>query len=65
MTVICEMLGVPAADQEQVREWSSRLTRLIDGFGAPPTEESISGLLALNVYLNELIASGRPGRVTI
>ncbi|GGS75242.1 cytochrome P450 [Planobispora rosea] len=57
MTVICEMLGVPAADHEQVRDWSSRLTRLIDGFGAPPTGESVSGLLALNVYLNELIAS--------
>ncbi|GII05158.1 cytochrome P450 [Planobispora takensis] len=57
MTVICETLGVPAADHEQVREWSSRLTRLIDGFGAGPSEESLNGLLALNVYLNELIAS--------
>ncbi|MBG0826786.1 cytochrome P450 [Planomonospora sp. ID67723] len=57
MTVICEMLGVPEADQEQVREWSSRLTRLIDGFGATPSEESLQGLLALNVYLNELVGS--------
>ncbi|GAA3442998.1 cytochrome P450 [Planomonospora venezuelensis] len=63
MTVICEMLGVPASDHEQVREWSSRLTRLIDGFGAPPSEESLQGLLALNVYLNELVGErqARPG----
>ena len=38
--VICDMLGVPAGDHEQIREWSSDIVRSLDAIGIP-SDESI------------------------
>ena len=40
VTVICDMLGVPAGDHEQIKEWSSDIIRSLDAIGIP-SDESI------------------------
>src|SRR5712692_3803320 len=35
VTVICDMLGVPAGDHEQIKEWSSGIIRSLDAIGIP------------------------------
>ena len=35
VTVICDMLGVPAGDHEQIKEWSSDIIRSLDAIGMP------------------------------
>jgi len=35
VTVICDMLGVPVADHEQIRAWSSDTIRSLDAIGIP------------------------------
>jgi cytochrome P450 len=40
VTVICEMLGVPAGDHEQIKEWSADIVRSLDAIGIP-SEQSI------------------------
>jgi hypothetical protein len=60
-TVICEMMGVPAADRERFTDWTARATHLL---GAPmlPKERLDAGIEAsrsLNGYFAELIAERR------
>jgi hypothetical protein len=60
-TVICEMMGVPAADRERFTDWTARATHLL---GAPmvPPERLAAGIeasRALNAYFAELIAERR------
>lgn len=35
VTVICDMLGVPVGDHEQIKEWSSDVIRSLDAIGLP------------------------------
>jgi hypothetical protein len=35
VTVICDMLGVPVGDHEQIKEWSSDIIRSLDAIGIP------------------------------
>src|SRR5260370_12325944 len=35
VTVICDMLGVPAGDHEQIKEWSSDIIRTLDAIRMP------------------------------
>ena len=35
VTVICEMLGVPAEDRDTMRQWSSDIARSLDALGLP------------------------------
>jgi cytochrome P450 len=35
VTVICDMLGVPAGDHEQIKAWSSDIIRSLDAIGIP------------------------------
>jgi len=35
VTVICDMLGVPAGDHEQIKEWSSDIIRSLDAIAIP------------------------------
>jgi pimeloyl-[acyl-carrier protein] synthase len=35
VTVICEMLGVPVADQGSIRQWSTDVARSLDAIGIP------------------------------
>lgn len=35
VTVICDMLGVPVGDHEQIKEWSSDIIRSLDAIGVP------------------------------
>ena len=40
VTVICDMLGVPAGDHEQIKGWSSDIIRSLDAIGIP-SDDSI------------------------
>ncbi|MEU7278547.1 cytochrome P450 [Streptomyces sp. NPDC045431] len=53
ITVICELLGVPAADRARFRAWS---TEIVAPTGADPELEAIHALAA---YLDELIEDKR------
>jgi cytochrome P450 len=47
VTVICEMLGVPVADHESMRGWSSDIARSLDAFGLPEHADiALKGRLA-------------------
>ncbi|MGW0807999.1 cytochrome P450 [Nonomuraea sp. NPDC002799] len=64
VTVICRMLGVPLADVPLFSQWSSQLTRLLDGLSSSTdadgaTPEWVSGLIEMHRYVNELIAERR------
>jgi pimeloyl-[acyl-carrier protein] synthase len=48
VTVICDMLGVPVTDHEQIKEWSSDIIRSLDAIGVPSDET--------------IVARGRVGR---
>ena len=41
VTVICDMLGVPVTDHEQIKEWSSDIIRSLDAIGMPSDETII------------------------
>jgi pimeloyl-[acyl-carrier protein] synthase len=41
VTVICDMLGVPVTDHEQIKEWSSDIIRSLDAIGVPSDETII------------------------
>lgn len=61
-TVLCEILGIPAADRELVRGWSRTLARGLDPeFLLPPerVEQRVQALLETAVYFNELTAERR------
>jgi cytochrome P450 len=57
VTVICELLGVPAADRAVFHDWSSELV-----MPTSPETASAAGA-ALTEYLADLIAAGRERRV--
>lgn len=65
VTVICHLLGVPAADERLFHGWSAQLTRQLDGFSNPADETSeaaerwAGGLVELHRYVNELVADRR------
>ncbi|MGW0122016.1 cytochrome P450 family protein [Streptomyces sp. NPDC003327] len=53
ITVICELLGVPAADRDAFRRWSNEI---VAPSGAEPEREAIESLAA---YLGELVEDKR------
>ena len=68
VTVICEMLGVPASDRDRIRRWSADVARSLDAIGLPSdpeiVERGVSGRHALAEYFLELIPDRRrrPGQ---
>ena len=61
-TMICEMMGVPAADRHMFTEWTAQATHLLAAVIAPPEllERGASAALALREYFTNLIAERRP-----
>lgn len=60
VTVICELLGVPAGDQAQFGPWSSALSRLLDGDLADDAlAAGLDAFLHILGYLNEIIDERR------
>lgn len=60
VTVICELLGVPVADQHLFGPWSSDLSRLLDGDMDEATlNVGIAAFLALTGYLTALFDERR------
>lgn len=51
--VICELLGVPYADRDRFRTWSTQVASMSDG------EQSRAGILALHSYMSRLLAAKR------
>ena len=41
VTVICDMLGVPVGDHEQMRDWSSDIIRSLDAIGIPSDDSVV------------------------
>ena len=63
VTVICEMLGVPASDQDVFKKWSADIARSLDAASCPPTRRSSRAAgrpaHALADYFRSLIATRR------
>jgi pimeloyl-[acyl-carrier protein] synthase len=63
VTVICEMLGVPTADQDVFKQWSADIARSLDAAILPAGSEVIprgrEARGALRGYLRSLIAARR------
>ncbi len=64
-TVICELLGIPAADRDINREWTNKLAPTIDPMVATPAliAEAEVAMTAWDTYIRELLAEkrARPG----
>lgn len=58
--VICELLGVPVEDRDQLKEWSRDLARTIDPIVPPDVAQraAMAGMFFIN-YLNNLIDERR------
>ena len=63
VTVICEMLGVPAKDQGTIRQWSSDVARSLDAIGMPSDAEMVTrgraARRALGDYFHRLLPERR------
>ncbi len=60
VTVICELLGVPVADQHLFGPWSHDASRLLDGDLDDATLNSgLAAVMSIVGYLNELFAERR------
>jgi len=63
VTVICEMLGVPAADQDIFKSWSTDIARSLDAAILPADSDAIprgrDARLGLADYFRSLIATRR------
>lgn len=58
--VICEMLGVPVEDREELKEWSSAAARLLDPLADPEIfRRADHGLRQFTEYFTALIAERR------
>jgi len=58
--IISEMLGVPATDSVQLREWSQILVRNLEPFGTEPERQSMEAAArAMLDYLEALVADKR------
>ena len=56
--VICEILGVPGPDRQQIRHWTDGM--LEREIGNPfPTDEGIAGAIAMQQYFLALVAERR------
>ena len=56
--IICEIVGVPAGDRQQIRHWTDRMLEL--EVGSPfPSQEGIESAIAMSVYMHELAADKR------
>ena len=56
--VICEIVGVPAGDRQQIRHWTDGM--LEREVGNPfPTRKGIEGAIALGAYMDQLAADKR------
>lgn len=61
VTVICELMGVPVADQHLFGPWSSDVSRILDGFSLTPDELGAAAMAAgqMAAYFSELFAQRR------
>jgi len=60
VTVICELLGVPAGDQAQFGPWSSALSRLLDGdISDDLLAAGLEAFMHILAYLNDIIDERR------
>lgn len=56
--VICEIVGVPAGDRQQIRHWTDRMLEL--EVGNPfPSGEGIEAAIAMSQYMVDLVADRR------
>ncbi|WP_437672093.1 cytochrome P450 family protein [Sorangium sp. So ce131] len=58
VTVICDMLGIPREDREQVRGWTENLLN-VNRRGRELSEEARSGMRRFTAYLRDLFAEKR------
>ena len=64
--VICEIVGVPAGDRQQIRHWTDRM--LEREIGNPfPTDAGVAGAIAMHDYFEALVTDRRqhPGDTMI
>jgi cytochrome P450 len=58
--VICEIVGIPAADRQQIRHWTDTMLEREVGNPFPPAE-GIEAAMALHGYMVDLVAERRSG----
>ncbi len=56
--VICEILGVPGADRQQIRHWTDGMLEREIG-NLFPTDEGIVGAIAMQQYFLDLVSERR------
>ncbi|HEX7135370.1 MAG TPA: cytochrome P450 [Iamia sp.] len=56
--VICEIVGIPAADRQQIRHWTDTMLEREVGNPFPPAE-GIEAAIALHQYMVDLVAERR------
>ncbi|MFJ9627210.1 cytochrome P450 [Streptomyces sp. NPDC101175] len=60
LAVICEMLGVPEADRDDVRDWSEDMAHLVDPVVTPETvARGLRGRRRIVAYFRDLVAERR------
>jgi cytochrome P450 len=59
INVISNMLGVPQADQPQIRVWSEALVTGMRGLGGRPDEQTLAHMRAFAAYARQLVAFKR------
>lgn len=60
MRVLCELLGVPFADHEQISQWMSVLLEHINETASDAfTSEKANAMVSLSAYLRDLVAERR------
>jgi cytochrome P450/class 3 adenylate cyclase/tetratricopeptide (TPR) repeat protein len=62
VTVICEMLGVPAGDRDVMRRWSADITKSLDALGLPSDREIVRRGRAARHALGEYFRALLPER---
>jgi cytochrome P450/class 3 adenylate cyclase/tetratricopeptide (TPR) repeat protein len=62
VTVICEMLGVPAGDRDTMRQWSADITLSLDALGLPSDREIVRRGRAARHALGEYFRGLLPER---
>lgn len=65
LILICDMLGVPAADRELVHSWSGRLGRNRGGVEPGPLVDARDAMRKFRAYVHDMLEEHRSARTKL